>query len=115
MSEPEQRRLPRSLVLLLAVAVGSTVANLYYVQPLLNVIADDLGVSDTAAGLLVTCAQLGYVAGLALIVPLGDLRERSRLVTVLLGGAGVALAVSAASPSFAVLRRRSSPSARCRA
>jgi predicted MFS family arabinose efflux permease len=103
MSEGEQRPLPRSLVLLLAVAVGSTVANLYYVQPLLNVIAGDLGVSQTAAGLLVTCAQLGYVVGLALIVPLGDLRERSRLVTVLLAGAGIALAVSAASPSFAVL------------
>ncbi len=95
--------LSRALVLLLAVAVGSTVANMYYVQPLLNVVGEDFGVSDTAAGLLVTCSQIGYVLGLALLVPLGDLRERSRLVSALLVVAGVALAVCAAAPAFAVL------------
>jgi predicted MFS family arabinose efflux permease len=103
LSSGEQQPLSRALVLLLAVAVGSTVANLYYVQPLLNVIARDLGVSDTAAGLLVTCAQVGYVFGLALLVPLGDLRERNGLVAGLLAGTGAALALAAAAPSFAVL------------
>ncbi len=93
----------RLLVALLAITVGATVANIYYVQPLLNVIGDDLGVSQTAAGLLVTAAQVGYVVGLALLVPLGDLRERRGLVRLLLTGAGVALAVCAAAPGFAVL------------
>ncbi|MEA2154191.1 MAG: hypothetical protein QOE11_331 [Solirubrobacteraceae bacterium] len=100
---PRTERLSRALVLLLAVAVGATVANMYYVQPLLNVIGRDLGASDTAAGLLVTCSQVGYVLGLALLVPLGDLRERSRLVSALLVGAGLALAACAAAPSYAVL------------
>jgi predicted MFS family arabinose efflux permease len=93
----------RALVLLLAVAVGSTVANMYYVQPLLNVVGKDFGVSQTAAGLLVMCSQVGYVLGLALLVPLGDLRERTRLVSTLLVGAGVALAICAAAPTFGVL------------
>jgi predicted MFS family arabinose efflux permease len=88
---------------LFAFATGATVANIYYVQPLLNVLAREFRVSDTAAGLLVTCTQVGYVIGLAVLVPLGDLRERRRLVSVLLVGAGVALACCAAAPSFAVL------------
>jgi hypothetical protein len=47
--------LDRRVVLLLAVACGASVANLHYAQPLLDVIARDLGVSSGAAGLLVTC------------------------------------------------------------
>jgi predicted MFS family arabinose efflux permease len=90
-------------VLLLAIAVGAAVANIYYVQPLLNLVADTFGVSEAAAGLLVTCSQAGYLAGLALLVPLGDLRERRRLVTTMLVGAGIALAACAAAPSFGVL------------
>jgi predicted MFS family arabinose efflux permease len=99
----DERPLSRRLVLLLAIACGTAVANLYYVQPLLNVIGAAFGVSDTAAALLVTCAQAGYLVGLALIVPLGDLLERRRLVGVLLLGAAAAAAACAAAPSFAVL------------
>ena len=99
----DDRPISRALVLVLAIAVGAAVANIYYVQPLLNVLGDAFGVSQTAAGLLVTCAQVGYVAGLALLVPLGDLRERSGLITTLLAGAGIALAACAAAPSFGVL------------
>ncbi|HEY4096650.1 MAG TPA: MFS transporter, partial [Baekduia sp.] len=63
----------RRLVVLLAVACGATVANLYYAQPLLDTIAGDLGVSSGTAGLLVTASQIGYAVGLVLLVPLGDL------------------------------------------
>ena len=72
------------LVVLLAVACGATVANLYYAQPLLDTIAHALNVSSGAAGLLVTATQAGYVAGLILIVPLGDRLQRRRLVSRLL-------------------------------
>ena len=74
-----RRRTPISrprLVLLLAVTCGAAVANLYYAQPLLHTLASAFSVSDATAGLLVTVSQLGYVVGLALLVPLGDLRER---------------------------------------
>jgi predicted MFS family arabinose efflux permease len=100
---PGAEGISRRLVLLLAVTCGAAVANLYYVQPLLNVVGDAFGVSDATAGLLVTCAQLGYLAGLAFIVPLGDLLERRGLITVLLLVAAAAAATCAAAPSFVVL------------
>jgi predicted MFS family arabinose efflux permease len=79
------------------------VANLYYAQPLLDVIARDLGVSPGAAGLLVTSSQIGYAAGLVLLVPLGDLLDRRRMVSRMLVVAAAGLAAAAAAPSFAVL------------
>ncbi len=99
----EGRGLSRGTVLLLAAVTGAAVANLYYVQPLLNVIGEDLGVSQGTAGLLVTCAQVGYVVGLALVVPIGDLVERRGLLTLALAASTVSLAACAAAPSFAVL------------
>jgi predicted MFS family arabinose efflux permease len=68
------------LTLLLAVSCGLIVANLYYAQPLIGPISRDLGLSPQSAGLIVTMTQLGYGAGLLLIVPLGDLVENRRLV-----------------------------------
>jgi predicted MFS family arabinose efflux permease len=91
------------LALVFAVACGATVANLYYAQPLLSPIAHAFGVSDGTAGLLVTVTQLCYAVGLFLIVPLGDLLDRRRLMIPLLCVCAVALAVSAAAPSYAVL------------
>jgi predicted MFS family arabinose efflux permease len=91
------------LVVLLAVACGATVANLYYAQPLLDTIARALNVSPGTAGLLVTATQAGYVAGLVLIVPLGDRLQRRRLVSRLLVIDAVALAAATAAPSFGVL------------
>jgi len=97
------RRLPRSLVALLALASGATVANLYYIQPLLNEIARAFGVSDGLAGLLVTCAQVGYLLGLALLVPLGDVLERRGLISAVLVLTALACAACAAAPTFGVL------------
>src|SRR3954469_7444045 len=93
----------RRLVALLAVACGATVANLYYAQPLLSTIAGEFGVSVGTAGLLVTVSQIGYAAGLAFIVPLGDLLARRRLVARLLALCAVALVGAAAAPSLPVL------------
>jgi predicted MFS family arabinose efflux permease len=101
--EVATKPMSRRLVFLLAVTCGAAVANLYYVQPLLNVVGDAFGVSDSRAGLLVTCAQIGYLLGLALLVPLGDLLERRRLITVLLIGAAASGAACAAAPSIVVL------------
>jgi predicted MFS family arabinose efflux permease len=92
----------RSLVLLLAVACGAAVANLYYAQPLLHTLGGALGVSDATAGLLVTVSQVGYVVGLAFLVPVGDLRERRTLISGTLIITAIALAVAAAAPTFVV-------------
>ena len=58
--------------MLLALIGGFAVGNLYWAQPLLEVIAADLGVSTGTAGSLVTFTQIGYAIGIVLIVPLGD-------------------------------------------
>lgn len=100
-SEPE--RLAPRLVALFALTTGVSVANIYYVQPLLDVIASAFHVSDATAGLLVALTQLGYLLGLAFLVPLGDVFERRRLITGMLALAAVAAAVCAAAPSFALI------------
>jgi predicted MFS family arabinose efflux permease len=66
---------PHWLVLLLATATGLTVGNIYHVQPLLTVIERAFRVGVTAAGEVVTAAQVGYVAGMLLLVPPGDRRS----------------------------------------
>jgi predicted MFS family arabinose efflux permease len=99
----DDRRMPRALVGLLAVSVGLTAANIWYVTPLLNEIGDDFGASQRSTGLLVTACQGGYVVGLSLMVPLGDLVERRRLITRVLLGTALAAAACAAAPSIALL------------
>jgi predicted MFS family arabinose efflux permease len=93
----------RGLTLLFAVAAGAAVGNLYWAQPLLDLIARDLHASPAAAGWLVTATQLGYAAGILLIVPLGDILDRHRLIPATMLAAAVALGVCAVAPSFAVL------------
>ena len=101
------------LTLLLATSCGLIAANLYYAQPLIGPIAADLGLSPQSAGLIVTVTQLGYGAGLLLIVPLGDLFENRRLAVgvtslgalALLGG-GVLDASAAISHCRSVHRVR---------
>ncbi|HTF46330.1 MAG TPA: MFS transporter, partial [Pseudonocardia sp.] len=68
------------LALLFSVACGLAVANVYFAQPLLEVIADDFRISHATIGIVITVTQIGYGLGLLLIVPLGDLLNRRRLV-----------------------------------
>jgi predicted MFS family arabinose efflux permease len=95
--------LPRRLLVLLAVACGTAVANNYYAQPLLHTIGASFGVAGSTAGLLVTAGQVGYAAGLAFLVPLGDVAERRRLITGMMVVTSAALAVAAAAPDIAAL------------
>ena len=69
---------PAALVLLLAASCGVLAANIYYAQPLIGVIGPAVGLSPRAASLIMTLFQLGYAAGLLLLVPLGDLLENRR-------------------------------------
>jgi predicted MFS family arabinose efflux permease len=100
---PSGRRGVSGRVTLLAVTAGFAVAGNYYAQPLLPAIAADLDLSTSQAGLVVTLTQLGYAAGLLLLVPLGDLVSRRNLVLVLVAGSAVSLAGAALSPSIGLL------------
>lgn len=93
----------RAITLLFAVAGGIAVANLYWAQPLLDFIAGDLHASTATAGWLLTATQIGYAVGILLIVPLGDVLDRRRLVPVLMLCAAVALVGCALAPSIGVL------------
>jgi predicted MFS family arabinose efflux permease len=93
----------RGLVILLAVATGVAVASNYYVQPLLPTIRRTFGAGAGAAGLIVTAAQIGYAAGLLLLLPLGDLVERRRLVVVMSLVTALGLAGAAVVPSLDLL------------
>lgn len=88
---------------LFALAGGAAVGNLYWAQPLLDVIARDLHASTAVAGWLVTATQLGYALGVLLIVPLGDVRNRRRLVPIMLALSALALIACAAAPSIGAL------------
>lgn len=73
----------RGFLFLLSVASAATVANLFYNQPLLAQIADRLHVGPRAVGFVPSLCQAGYAVGLLFVVPLGDSRERRRIVLTL--------------------------------
>ncbi|WP_303669612.1 MFS transporter [Pseudomonas aeruginosa] len=74
--------LPSALVLLFAVACGLSVANVYYAQPLLDALGDEFAIGQAGVGLLFGATQAGCALALLLVVPLGDLLERRRLMFV---------------------------------
>ena len=99
--EPSAPRLTPVLTGILAVACGLAVANLYYAQPLISVIAVAIGLQPRLAGLVMTLTQIGYGVGLLLIVPLADLIENRRLICGALCAAALGLfgITSATNPS----------------
>jgi len=86
----------------MAVACGLAVANLYYAQPLLALIAGSFRISDGTAAAVVTANQIGYAIGLVVLLPLGDLVDNRKLAPRTLLGTAVALVVAAVSPSAGV-------------
>lgn len=75
--------LTKGLTFLLALACGISVANLYYNQPLLVEIAKTFQITSREAGFLSTFTQLGYALGVFLFVPLGDIKEKRKLILTL--------------------------------
>jgi predicted MFS family arabinose efflux permease len=100
-SVAREPQISAATILLLAAACGLIVADIYYAQPLIGPIADELGLAPQAAGLIVTMAQIGYGAGLVFVVPLGDLVENRRLVIVCVAFSAIALALAAVATSSA--------------
>lgn len=95
--------LHKSLVLFMAVVCGITVANLYYMQPLLSQVGSTFHVSQSGAGALVTITQVGYAFGLFFFVPLGDIRERRMLIVKMLLFVVVSLLAVSFSISYGML------------
>ncbi|WSQ63020.1 MFS transporter [Streptomyces sp. NBC_01217] len=89
--------------MLLAVASGMTVANLYYAQPLLSTLSGVFHTGTATAGALITLTQVGYVIGMLFLVPLGDRLEKRNLVTALLTITTLALLAAGLATSFPML------------
>ena len=100
--EPD-KGIPASLLRLLAVVAGLSVANLYYNQPLLDAIRTDLAVSEFTVNLMPAATQTGYALGLLFIIPLGDLFKRRRIVLAAFLSLAAALSVLGAARSVGMV------------
>ncbi|MFF8288460.1 MFS transporter [Streptomyces sp. NPDC016309] len=97
---PTRTELSRPMVLLLAVACGVAVGNIYFPQAVSPLVATGLRVSPDAAALIVTAAQFGYAAGVFLLVPLGDRFAHRPLIVTLLSVTGAVLVAASAAPGL---------------
>ncbi|MAO90714.1 MAG: MFS transporter [Rhodospirillaceae bacterium] len=93
--------LSRWLTFAMAGATGIAVANIYYNQPMLGIMQAEF--PGQLAGLVPTVTQLGYALGIFLLVPLGDLVERKKLIILQFGLLFLALAGVALAPNASVL------------
>lgn len=88
------------MLLLMAFAVGISVANLYYCQPLLDEMRKSFDVTVAQIGWIPTLCQSGYALGMLFIVPLGDMLERRKMVFLFTILSALSLAWIAVSGSF---------------
>jgi predicted MFS family arabinose efflux permease len=95
--------LGRRLLLVLALAGGVGVANIYFPQAITPIVARGLHVQPGSAAGVVTAAQLGYALGIFLLVPLGDRLPHRRLLPVLLTLTGLGLLAAGSAPGLPAL------------
>ncbi|WP_413594960.1 MFS transporter [Citrobacter youngae] len=72
--------LSRWVIFVLALGAGFSVAAIYYAQPLLPLMGQDLALSITGMGLVPTLTQAGYALGILFLLPLGDRYDRRTLI-----------------------------------
>jgi len=94
-------QLSSGMTFAMAVSAGLAVANIYYNQPMLGILEQELPGSMTA--LVPTATQLGYAIGLFALVPLGDLIERRRIIITQFIILAIMLVAAALAPSAAIL------------
>jgi len=83
-ARPVQTTISKKLILLMSLACGMAVANLYYNQPLLAEMGRTFHATAHQVSNIAMFTQIGYAVGMFLFVPLGDMKERRQLIVVLL-------------------------------
>ena len=94
---------PNRLLYTLAVIAGVSVANLYYNQPLLDMIRQELGITTIAANHIALYAQCGYALGLLFLIPLADLYSRRRILLIDLTSLVLALFATALASNISAI------------
>ncbi|AOK15375.1 MFS transporter [Burkholderia cepacia] len=94
--------LSAGMTLFFAATVGVIVIDLFAAQPLTGPISADLHLPPGLAGLVAMLPQLGYAAGLVLLVPLVDLLENRRVIVTTLAVCAAMLALPAFTRSGTV-------------
>ncbi|MCD9026125.1 MFS transporter [Cohnella sp. NL03-T5] len=89
--------------LLFAMACGLAVANIYYAHPLLDALASEFGIAHSSVGIVISITQICYALGLLLLVPLGDLLNRRRLIAGQMLLSAFVLIVVGTAPNSTVL------------
>ncbi|KVE35956.1 MFS transporter [Burkholderia sp. TSV86] len=92
-----------ALIVFFSATVGVIILNLFAAQPLTGPISTELRLPASLTGLVAMLPQLGYAAGLVLLVPLIDLLENRRLIVTALAVCAATLALPAVTRSGAVL------------
>src|ERR1700722_3316106 len=86
------------MTLVMAIACGVAVANVYYNQPMLGLMEAAFPGQLAATGFVPTATQLGFALGLVLLVPLGDRVDRRRLILIQFAALALSLAGAALAP-----------------
>ena len=96
--------LSKTDVSFMAIATGLIVANLYYCQPLVILIAKEFLIAEEKAATITYLTQAGYAIGMFVMVPLGDKLERKKQIQFTTFSAIIALILAATSKSFLMLQ-----------
>ncbi|HWT67744.1 MAG TPA: MFS transporter [Pseudomonas sp.] len=93
----------RAKIIMMAIIAGAVITNIYCTQPILPLIAADLGLDLTTVDLVAGAALLGFATGLALLLPMGDRFDRRKLVLGQIALAFCFAIAAAVSPSVGTL------------
>ncbi|MCT7660149.1 MFS transporter [Mycobacterium deserti] len=91
------------LVLFMSVAAGLGTSTIYVLQPAVADVADSLASRTSAVGVALALGPIGYMVGLAVLVPLVDRFAPSRVLAAQFGTLATALAITAAAGNVGLL------------
>jgi len=103
----EKKHLGKGDTAFMAACAGLTVANIYYCQPLVVLIAREWGLHESVAGRVTYLTQIGYALGLLLLVPLGDIMERRKQILISTMLTVFSLVLAASAQNFIILQMAS--------
>ncbi|MGB3752796.1 MAG: MFS transporter [Parerythrobacter sp.] len=86
----------------LAIITGITVANAYYIHPIISEVGRDFDVGPATIGLVPALNQLALALGILLLLPLGDRFANRTLCIVFATAQTVALSAMLLAPDFAL-------------